>query len=61
MITAKGNGLNDDGNILASAKKEWHQPGLRKLPISATSGTHGKFNPAGDDGVAVTPGDAAAS
>jgi hypothetical protein len=56
MISAKENGLNSDSDMRDSAKKEWHRPELRKLPIRATAQSQAK-NPSGDDGVA-SPGDA---
>jgi hypothetical protein len=44
-----------DSETRVASDKEWRQPLLRKLPISATSS--GKVMPIGDDGNCVGKGD----
>jgi hypothetical protein len=44
-----------DSETRIASPKEWRQPVLRKLPISATS--NGKVVPTGDDGNCVGKGD----
>jgi hypothetical protein len=38
MTATGGSESKADGNVRATALKEWRQPFLRKLPIAATAG-----------------------
>jgi hypothetical protein len=57
MTVARDAGQTSDTKAHGSAKKEWRQPSLRKLPIAATAGRPGKST-AGNEGNTSKNGDA---
>jgi hypothetical protein len=61
MTPANVEGPRFDSTLHESAKKEWRQPGLRKLPIAATAGSQGHppdKRLAGNEGNTAKGGDA---